>query len=347
LYIEINARGILVFKKSNLIPVFFLLITQIYITKDQNINALIVALMHTFVISIVLLLNNNLKIDLFNFFTKAFAILLSISLIGWLFFLSGISLQNFAANYNDYQYSYSNYYFFLLNDLDAILPVPRFSGVFLEPGHIGMIISFLLFGNKFDLKRKEVLVLFIGGIMTFSLAAYVLVIFSALIFFVLNSNKPALNLIMTTGLLFGLFTYFTTLDNGNNVVNNLIIERLEVKDDKLVGDNRNTENFGIYYDRFMEGDDKYMGIGTVEFVKFFDDGNAGYKVFMVQYGIVGTLLLFLFYFVMTIYNKSKMAFMFLIIYFFSFLQRSYALWDVELLIFITALPLLESKVKIK
>ncbi|MEY3501355.1 MAG: hypothetical protein RL308_3028, partial [Bacteroidota bacterium] len=245
------------------------------------------------------------------------------------------------------QYSYSNYYFFLLNDLDAILPVPRFSGVFLEPGHIGMIISFLLFGNKFDLKRKEVLVLFIGGIMTFSLAAYVLVIFSALIFFVLNSNKPALNLIMTTGLLFGLFTYFTTLDNGNNVVNNLIIERLEVKDDKLVGDNRNTENFGIYYDRFMEGDDKYMGIGTVEFVKFFDDGNAGYKVFMVQYGIVGTLLLFLFYFVMTIYNKSKMAFMFLIIYFFSFLQRSYALWDVELLIFITALPLLESKVKIK
>jgi hypothetical protein len=335
----LSSRSKFSIHKSNIIPIFFLLIIQLYVIKDQNVNSLIVALLDVFVVSMVLLLKNRHKIELFHFFTKAFAILLSISLIGWLFFSIGISLPNFATNFNDYQYSYLNYYFFLLNDLDAILPIPRFSGVFLEPGHIGMITSFLLFGNKFDLKRKEVLVLLIAAIITFSLAAYVLLIFSALIFFVLNSKKPTLNLFITTGLLFGIFTYFTTLNNGNNVVNNLIIERLQVKDDKLVGNNRNSENLDLYYDRFMESDDKYMGIGAINFSQLFEEANAGYKVFMVEHGIVGALLLFLLYFFMVIYNKSKMAFMFLIIYFFSFLQRSYALWDVELLIFITALPI--------
>lgn len=109
----LSSRSKFSIHKSNIIPIFFLLIIQLYVIKDQNVNSLIVALLDVFVVSVVLLLKNQHKIELFHFFTKAFAILLSISLIGWLFFSIGISLPNFATNFNDYQYSYLNYYFFL------------------------------------------------------------------------------------------------------------------------------------------------------------------------------------------------------------------------------------------
>jgi hypothetical protein len=350
----ISKIDFLSFKKSNIILIVLLIIIQIYVVRDLNEYALILVILHAIVLSIVLLLKDQIKIDLLHFLTTAFATLLSISIFAWMLFLIRFPLPSYPIDYNNGEYFYNNYYFFLLNRsvTEAFLPIPRFSSIFLEPGHLGMITSFLLYANQFNFKRKEIWVILVATILTFSLAAYVLLIISAITFALLKSKNPMLNLLLMTGLLFALYSYFSSLDNGNNVVNNLIIERLQIEDGDISGNNRSSVELNNYFENFMKTDDNYFGLGFARFEQLFKgNGNSGYKVFILQHGLVGTVLLFLFYFTLVIYKSSKLSFMFLILYIFSFLQRAYALWDVELLIFITALPILSlnsnNKVNVK
>jgi hypothetical protein len=337
----LSSIGSFSLKKSNLISIFFVILIQLYVVMGLNMNGMILAILHATILSIVLLLKDHIKIDLLNFFTRAFATLLSISVITWILFFIGVSLPSYPTDFKDGYYFYDNYYFFLLNHDFIDLPIPRFSSVFLEPGHLGMITSLLLYANQFDFKRKDVWVLLVATLLTFSLAAYVLLLFTVLTFAFLKSKKPMLNLLLLIGFLSALYSYFSTLDNGNNVVNNLIIERMQIEDGNLVGNNRSSASLDTYFEQFMQKDDKFLGIGPERYGKLFGEaGNSGYKVFLLTYGLIGTVLLFLLYFMMVIYNRSKLSLMFLIVYIFSFLQRAYALWDVELLIFITALPIL-------
>lgn len=330
-------------KKSTIILIFLLLIVQIYAARDLNEFGLILVFLRATVLSIVLMLKDPIKIDLLHFFTRAFAILLLISIAAWILFLIGFPLPSYPVDYNNGQYFYNNYYLFLFNrsETEAFLPIPRFSSIFLEPGHLGMITSFLLYANQFNFRRKEIWVILFATILTFSLAAYVLLIISAITFTLLKSKKPMFNLFLMTGFLFALYFYFSNLDNGNNVVNNLIIERLQIEDGNISGNNRFSVELNNYFENFMNTDDNFFGLGFSRYEQLFKgNGNSGYKVFILQHGLVGAALLFLFYFTLVIYKMSKLSFMFLILYIFSFLQRAYALWDVELLIFITALPAL-------
>jgi hypothetical protein len=138
-----------------------------------------------------------------------------------------------------------------------------------------------------------------------------------------------------------LFSFFANYRDGNNAINNLILMRLKIENGDIVGNNRVGRDFDDYFQQFMNSDNKFLGIGEAKYSKMiWKSGNAGYKVFILQQGIFGTVLLFLLYFSMVIFKKSKLSLMFLVVYILSFLQRAYALWDVELLIFITALPIL-------
>ena len=73
---------------------------------------------------------------------------------------------------------------------------------------------------------------------------------------------------------------------------------------------------------------------------------AGYKLYLMKYGIIGTFLIFLFYY--TIYRKSqnrKLMCSMLIVYILAFLQRAYPFWTSWIMIFTcaTALPLQEDE----
>ena len=70
-------------------------------------------------------------------------------------FFIGVFFAKLSHRLNDGQYFYDNYYFFLFNNDTDRLPIPRFSSIFLEPGHLGMITTFLIYANQFDLKGKK------------------------------------------------------------------------------------------------------------------------------------------------------------------------------------------------
>lgn len=343
----VSSKAILCYEKSNIIPVLFFIILQLYVVKDENTNSFIAALLRIFVISTVLILNDKLKTDILNFLTKAFAILMAISLFAWLVFLAGIPLPHFPTSYYDGHYLFENYYFFLLTKGETDALIPRFSGVFLEPGHLGMISSFLIYANRFNLKNKTVLIIFVCTLFTFSLVAYILLAISAIAYFTIGSKKPfrnfAIIIVLTVTVIAGVARY----NNGDNLVNNYILIRLKVENGEIVGNNRFTPFLNTYYKQFINSDDKLFGIGPYIYHQTdWGGGNAGFKVFILQYGIIGLVLVFLFYFTLVVYRSSKLAWILLFIYLLSFLQRAYALWEVELLIFITALPILSMNEKI-
>jgi hypothetical protein len=261
-------------------------------------------------------------------------------------FLTGVQLPYSVVNFNNGQYWYNNYYFFLY-DLNPYFVIPRFSGIFLEPGHLGMITSLLLYANHFNLRRKEVLVLLVATIFTFSLAAYILLIISISIFLFLKSKKPVLYIALWFVFLIIGNNFFTKLNNGDNIVNNLIIERLQFDNGNLSGDNRFSGSMDSYFEGFLKSDDVYTGIGTTKYELLNLEANAGYKVFLVQQGIIGTSLLLFLYLSLVFTSKSKESAFFLLIYILSFSQRAYALWACELLIFITAVSSFETKVSNK
>ena len=219
-----------------------------------------------------------------------------------------------------------------------LMPFSRFSSVFLEPGHLGMMASFFLCANRFELKRKEILTIFIATIFTFSLAAYLLLLISAFVFLTIYSKKPIRNFIAWGLLLFLFYSFFSTYDKGENVINIFIFERLQTDNGKIAGDNRFSEEMDIYYKRFVNTDEIISGIGLDRFSKTSMVDSAGYKGFIVTYGIIGTLLVLLFYLSLVLGHQSKMAWILFLVYILCFLQAAYPLWECELLLFITAIP---------
>jgi hypothetical protein len=94
-----------------------------------------------------------------------------------------------------------------------------------------------------------------------------------------------------------------TYNNGDNLVHDLILLRLEVDDGELAGDNRVTGNFEKDYENFLGSADIVFG-RQMEIVEF---GNAGYKPFFYDHGLVGSMLIFSFYFIAMWKSSNKRA----------------------------------------
>lgn len=336
-------------RKSNFLQLIFFTFAELYIIKAFGALNLTRAIVQILIVAFVLFLKDEHKIDLLRYLTRSVAFILFISLLAWVLFLIGVGFPHFVIKHPDFNYWYDNYYVFLADNKGI---VPRFCSIFLEPGHLGMITAFLLFANRFDLKRKDVLIIFIATLFTLSLAAYVLTFISATAYIIFDSkHKTSLFVFSKRKILFVvLFTVFiftsiyTVLhyNKGNNIVNRAILSRLKYKNGNISGNDRFSHDFTKYFDSFKKSNKVVLGIGN-EFLKMkWKKGNAGWKVFLVQYGIIGILLVFLLYFSFIYYNQSIMTLIFLLIYILNFLQAAYPLWLCELFIFITAMPLLKT-----
>lgn len=221
---------------------------------------------------------------------KVLAVILIFSIPAYLYVLSGHSLPCFNAAYGE-AYSFTNYILFLDNDSMYWSNLfPRFSSIFLEPGHLGSVASLLLATQFGQWKRWYNLVILAGILITFSLAAYVMLITVVFLNLWIRRKKIVAKLIVLTLLMGivvgGAFVY----NNGDNLLHDLILIRLEIEDGQMEGDNRNTDTFLAEYDNYLQSSDILFG-------RKYDEvfGNAGFRVFVYQYGIVGLLLFIMVY----------------------------------------------------
>ncbi len=266
------------------------------------------------------------KIELLQFITKIYSIVLGISILVYLstYFVNIPSIGSFKAGDLDFYPLYDNYIFFVKSRLYVNF-VYRFNGPFLEPGHQAMISGLLLFANKFDFKNNKLLwIPLIGIIISFSLAGYVILALSYIMLFVKSIGK-----IIATSLIFIALSFFITdvWDGGNNPVNVLIFERMEYDEEKgITGNNRTSKITDEYFEQSIKEGKLLLGTRGAKGADTRIAG-AGYKVYLLRNGLIALFLIILFYrFLINPYCNKRYGIAFFILICCIFLQRAYPTW---------------------
>ena len=258
-----------------------------------------------------------------DFFAKVMGCLLSVSIPFYLLYLAGFPLPHSSFKPGSLDYSYENYRFFLIDDRFSFELIPRFHSVFLEPSHLAMLCITLLASQIGKWRRWYNIILFVAIIMSFSLAGYIFLVFLFLAARWLK-HKPVVGIIisMVFALAVGVIVALN-YNKGDNLVNQLIVQRLTINEDgELEGDNRVTSMFQNEYEKMIKSSDVLVGRGT-ESTKIFGFGNAGYKVYIYQHGIISLVLLVILLFTIAFlspYPRSRWAF--LAIQFLSFIPHA-------------------------
>jgi hypothetical protein len=141
-------------------------------------------------------------------------------------------------------------------------------------------------------------------------------------------------------LLIGMGLFFYTY-YSDNIISVLILSRFSDDSEKgIAGNNITKADFDYYYENTVitSSNNLLWGGGQKVFDKF-PSGNQSYTVFIAAYGMISLILLFIFYVSMCIFVRSELILGFLIFYCISFMQRTYALWDMEVFLFIGATEL--------
>jgi len=313
--------------KNWILPTFALLFLMIYynIVQQSNINAYIAISFNLLLFLSLFRINRDMLDKLMTFIAKTMAWLMLFSIFFFFLYLMGFPLPSNHADFNDMQYSYTNYYFFLLDDRSLFSIVPRFHSVFLEPSHLGVTTTLILMTQYGKWKKWYNVVLIVATLMTFSLEAYVL--FAILIFtnlWVLGKKiffKSIIAITLVASVVIISFYY----NNGDNMINNLILLRLEVEDGELAGNNRVGISFDKEYENFSNSSD--IIFGRAQSYDFSNEGNSGYKVYLYFYGLVGLFILILLHIFSVLdakqYRLVVSAFIFIIL---DFIVRAYPLW---------------------
>lgn len=306
-------------------PIMGYAIISIYmlIVNQTNINGYIVNLFHCAIFFSIFRLKTEKMEALMTFLCKTMGVLLLVSIPAFLLYLVGFPFVGVDAAYGEDLYSYTNYFLFMIDDRTLWAFFPRFSSVFLEPGHLGTATALLLSTQFGKWKKWYNIVLLVALLLTFSLAAYVIYVVVIFLKLWVQGKQFIGKLLMTVAFIATIVTGSFFYNNGENLLHDLILIRLEVEDGELAGNNRVTEDFDTDFEKLCESSDVIFGKKR-ENPEF---GNSGYKVFIYENGIVGTILMLTFYIASLgkIRNRKAAASAF-ILALLGFIVRGYPLW---------------------
>lgn len=342
LFIYKSNKEYFTFSQKNMVIATIFFVAQIVGNgAAENIFKLIGAGGYSLIVWILLSMKPILQKQIFIFIYNALAVILSLSLITFFLVLLNIPIPNWGIivhpdlNF----YWYTNYGILLFGAYEI-----RFNAIFCEPGHLGMILAFLLFVNGYNLKNKATIVLMLSLLCTLSLAGYVLAGIGLILQQMRRNLKTTLIRIVKIALLFFIVNIVVTnYNNGNNLVNDLIFARLEYdsQEGSISGDNRASHSLKQYYESLTANEFLY-GIGTKTYSEEAAEGllsGSGYMLFIVQYGIVAVFIVFIFYLSIVLCSnrliRTEYIFLFFL-YCLCFLQRSYPFWPAEVFTFILA-----------
>lgn len=194
----------------------------------------------------------------------------------------------------------------------------RFYSIFDEPGALGTLAAFVLYGNKYDFKNPRLLVILAGAFFTYSLAFFVLTVVGFIISSLNNKIRWIPLLVALTGIL--LAYNFLKSDETFQTV---LLGRLEKNSVEVVG-SRTEDSINKYFEEHIFDSEMFFGIGSNgKIEKHFEFGSS-YKVFIIEYGWIGLIAMFFMYLIMT-KPKNKRTLPSLGFVFLSFIQRPYLL----------------------
>lgn len=289
-----------------------------------NINAYIGSLFHIAIFLCLFSINRDSLFRLSTFLSKAMGGLLLVSIGAFVLYLSGFPFPSWNTQFGNGLYTYSNFFFFLFDDRSIMSIFPRFHSVFLEPGHLGTATVLLLLSQCGHWRKWYNIVLLIATLMTFSLAAYVLLVVITFLNLWMKGKRVIGRIVLAVTLFVcvavGAFYY----NGGDNLLHDLILIRLEVNDEgELSGDNRVEGWFENEYESYLQSPDVFFG-------RDYDTemtGNSGYRVFIYENGLVGLFLVVIFYLLsMSKSENRRVLVSVLVIAVLCFWVRGYPLW---------------------
>lgn len=297
------------------IPMIYLLVTIL-----NKYEKTVVSLYSILAIFLFLLAKREIRKKVFENYRRFLFLMCFAGIICWALYIVGIRFmavevpfysKNIGGTYVNYYVSY------LCTDLNT--PLIRLCGLFNEPGYLGTVVAFFLCADDLKLDNWIDRIFLIAGILSFSLAFFVII---AIYLFLKAYNKPKIMLIV--GIL--LFTYLFVLPhiNFSNSFINYVVRRITITGGTFAGDNRSNIYIDNYLHNLLVGSKKWFGMGAgFSQVYFYGTNFATIKTYIIDYGIIGTALLFVPIFFVGIkyaYKKFEAVF-FVIIFSFSIYQR--------------------------
>ena len=342
-------NNILKITRGGIYTTFLFLLSQYFTGAFDDPLRFAGAIIYSILILCLLSLEKKEQKEIFLFIYNTLSLILAISLVCFFLVLAGVPIPNLGriVHPTSQFYWYINYLFVIIGCYDI-----RFNGIFCEPGHLGMIIAFLIYIDGFKFNKKSTIILFITLLCTLSLAGYVL-LGIGYFFHLLNNNfKKTIINILKIGCIIPLFYIpIKSYNNGNNLINELIFQRLEYDETSgtIAGDNRASNSLKSYYNS-LTIDEFLFGVGQKKFSEDSSTGlyaGSGYRIFIITNGIISVLITFFFYLNIVLYyniNIRKEYIFLLIIYSLAFIQRTYPFWTAEIFPFILANSMFQTKI---
>lgn len=317
-------------KVATLYGCFFFLLLPIF--RGLHISYFIYIVAYLMAFSI----NDRIKYVTVEIVAKTVAIIVLISLPCWLLYVAGFSfpllsvidIGSFKGGGAGQECLMYNYGMFVVSLGLENMEIFRFYSMFDEPGVLGTLSAFLLYGLKYDFKKWYCLTIFVGALFTFSLAFYILTLFGYV-----WSKSSNLKSIIKYGIGLVLVAFIIVyFFQDNETFQKAIMYRM---DNIFNGDGSVAErgdDYGAkYYSDLITSMDAFLGIGFRNYSSLPFSG-ASYKLFIIENGILGTMsLFFLFWAMLRFRNKKTLGL--LLIFVISFIQRPYAMTGWQIILF--------------
>lgn len=303
-----------------------------YITKeflDLNIMGVLFSPIKFIILILFLRLRDDLKVRIFDGFIRVVAVVLTLSIVEYLIYV--VTDQRFVL-YTDLYYldkeyrPYDQTLFNLMpnNRFFVLGNIFRFQSIAEEPGGLGTLCSFLLFATYGSKKYHfHYIVFWIAGLLSFSLAFYIMAFIHICCISIVNRNYLIL---LILAIILGCLYYFF-----KDVFDLLILDRIGGQSFADI-DNRTAENFQRAYERAWQDGTIWFGYGTDTSAIETDGGTAGAKKMIFQYGVFRTIAIVVAYIYCYLKSMPKMtrksklmALSFLLVFWVNFYQRHYIL----------------------
>lgn len=327
--------------KQNLIFLFFYLIVinYCYIYKvNISISTLVVSFSYVILFFIYQILTDDDKLKLKKIIINIFFYIILISLPFYIlivFLHFNLPHGTLYAPGDVYGFPFENYFFLIIGNSRF-----RYQSIFTEPGHLGMILAFVLYMEKFDLKNKKNLLFLIASVFTFSLASYLLIIIGIVLFSFSKGKKIIKKIFILIIIMLSLFCIGVSFykSHPKSLLSIMILSRLEFDSSKgISGNNRNSYFFEKEYKKITKKE-KVFGLEKSKLNKLIDGAGTSYKIFIVQYGYIGIILLLFLFFPISMQNRNKKyGIGCFLLFLSSFLQRPYILWPIETFLFLLSI----------
>ena len=222
------------------------------------------------------------KWAIYEVFMKTFTVILALGIIEWLLMFANINF--FWASVDRAGSQFFNHGIFILVPTYSLEGYARFMSLCEEPGSMGTICFFLLATLDYHKNKKQFFVLLVAGLISFSLGFYVLIGLWALTKGRrLGMSNIALGVVAVV-LMMTLFGAF---------FQDRIVERVTGRTFESI-DNRTNDEVDAKLSEISKDYRLYFGMGNRKFYEWeakVEGVSAGVKNFILQYGIVGFIIL--------------------------------------------------------